>query len=162
MDPVKRHASSLLLASGIAVVFAGLSAALGFTAGGMIASVAAIASLLYAGGLWFGSAPATLAVAGADTVIVFDRSLRITAGGAPGASLLLRFPEPLRPEIEMRCHLALRGEHTHFDCEHGGARLSFDIAPIQSVSGTVLYGVLIAGSGVPMRAVSAAPLTTVA
>jgi hypothetical protein len=162
MDPVKRHASSLLLASGIAVVFAGLSAALGFTVGGMIASVAAIAALLYAGGIWFGGVPTTMAVAGADTVIVFDRSLRITAGGAPGASVLLRFPEPLRPEIEMRCHLALRGEHTHFDCEHGGARLSFDIAPVQTVSGTVIYGILIAGSGMRVRTVSAAPLTTVA
>ena len=86
---------------GIMLVFTGLSAALGFTVIGILASVAAIAALLYAGAVWFGEAPVTPIPAGADeTLIVFDRSLRVAAGGAPGVSVLARFPELLRPEIE--------------------------------------------------------------
>jgi hypothetical protein len=95
-------------------------------------------------------------------VIVFDRLLHVVAGPATGASLLSQFPAPLRPELEMRCRLALRGEHTHFSCEHAGARVSFDISPVHSVSGVVLYGIVVAGQGKPMPAVAPAPLTTVA
>ena len=125
-------------------------------------SAVAIAALFYVGGAWFGGAPAPLVPAGSETVIVFDRSLRVAAGAAPGTPLLSRFPEPLRPEIEMRCRLALKGEHTHFDCEHAGARFSFDIAPVPSIHGMVLYGVLITGSGKRVPAATASPLTTVA
>jgi hypothetical protein len=162
MNHVKRALSSVLLACGIVLVFFGLSTALGFTLGGVIASVAAIAALLYAGGVWFGDSPAQLTTPGADTVIVFDRLLKIAAGPASGSSLLAQFPEPVRPELEMRCQLALRGEHTHFSCEHNGARISFDISPVQTVNGVVLYGVVVAGQGRPMPAVTPAPLTTVA
>jgi hypothetical protein len=49
--------SSLLMAAGIVLVFYGFSSALGFTVTGTLASVAAIAALLYAGGVIFGSAP---------------------------------------------------------------------------------------------------------
>jgi hypothetical protein len=162
MGEMKRPASSILLAGGLFLVFVGLSAALGFGTGGMLASIAVIVALLYAGGLWLGSAPATLAAAGAETVIVFDRSLRVAAGAAPGTPILSRFPEALRPEIEMRCRLALKGEHTHFECEHAGTRISFDISPVQSIQGVVLYGVLVAGSGMRVPAVANAPATTVA
>ena len=163
MGVFKRAASSVLLASGIVFVFSGLSAALGFTTAGMLASIAAIAALLYAGGTWFGGAPASFSPAGgAETVIVFDRSLRIAAGATPGTPLLSRFPEPLRPEIEKACRLALSGEHTHFDCEHAGARVHFDISPVQSITGMVLYGVLITGSGVRVPAGTRSPLATVA
>jgi hypothetical protein len=162
MALVKRIVSSVLLASGIVLVFAGLSAALGFTAGGMLASVAAIAALLYAGGVWFGAPPVSLVPAGSDTILVFDRALRVAAGAAPGVSVLSQFPEPIRPEIEVRCRAALRGEHTHFACEHAGKRIAFDIAPVQSLNGMVLYGVVISGSGVRAVSLSTAPLTTVA
>jgi hypothetical protein len=53
----KRLISSLLMAAGIVLVFYGFNSALGFTVIGMIASVAAIVSLLYAGGVLFGAAP---------------------------------------------------------------------------------------------------------
>jgi hypothetical protein len=163
MGVLKRVASSVLLAGGIVFVFTGLSAALGFTAAGLVASIAAIAALLYAGGTWFGGAPATFAPAGgSETVIVFDRSLRIAAGATPGTPLLSHFPEPLRPEIEMACRLALRGEHAHFECDHAGARIHFDVSPVQSIIGMVLYGVLIAGSGMRVPAATGSPLATVA
>jgi hypothetical protein len=162
MADVKRLASSVLLAAGIVLVFAGLSASLGFTVGGMVASIALIAALLYAGGSWFGAAPPAIAVAGADRVLVFDRTLHIAAGAAPGTPLLSQFPEPLRPEIEVRCRAALGGEHSHFACEHGGRRIQFEIAPVQPMAGAVLYGILIAGTGAPLAAVASRPLTTVA
>jgi hypothetical protein len=162
MGSLRRALSSILLAAGIVTILAGLSAAFGFTPGGIVASVIAVATLLYAGGLWFGGTSHQIAAPGADIVIVFDRSLKITAGPGPGTTVMMQFPEPLRPEIEMRCRLALRGEHTHFECEHGGARLAFEIAPIQSVQGVVTYGVLISGSGIISPATAATPLTTVA
>jgi hypothetical protein len=58
--------------------------------------------------------------------------------------------------------MALRGEHTHFSCEHDGARIAFDVSPVQSINGVVLYGVVVVGQGRPMPVVTPAPLTTVA
>ena len=162
MGLVKRVVSSLLLASGIVLVFAGLSNALGFSPTGILASVAAIAALLYAGGVWFGGSPAQLTTPGADTVLVFDRLLQIVSGPGTGTSLLAQFPAPIRPELEMRCRMALAGQHTHFSCEHAGARMSFDISPVQSISGIVLYGIVVAGQGTPVPALTPTPLTTVA
>lgn len=59
----KRLVSSFLMAAGIVLVFYGFSSALGFTTVGVLASVAAISALLYAGGVLFGSAPATQSAA---------------------------------------------------------------------------------------------------
>jgi hypothetical protein len=159
MVSVKRLASSWLLALGIVLVFAGMSASLGFTGGGMVASVAAIVALLYAGGIWFGS-PAAVAPAGTETVFVFDRALRVAAGAAPGTPLLSRFPEPMQAEIGARCRAALRGEATHFRCDHAGYWLEFDVTPVHTSSGPVLYGVLICGRGAAVAAAASSPLTT--
>jgi hypothetical protein len=162
MARVKRLASSLLLAVGIVLVFAGLNAALGFSLGGMIASVAAIATLLYAGAVWFGPPPPTLAPAGGELVIVFDRSLHIVAGATPGAPLLHQFPAAMRDAVEPHCRAALAGDHSHFACEFGGRHMEFEVAPVQMMGGAVLYGVLIAGSGTPVPAATRRPVTTVA
>ena len=155
MPTAKRVVSALLLAGGIGLVFTGLSAALGFTILGVVASIAAIAALLYAGAVWFGGAAAAPLPAGAQTLILFDRALRVAAGRAPGVSILAQFPERIRPDIEVRCRAALSGEHSHFQCEHAGARFSFDIAPVP-INGLVMYGVLISGSGVPVAHMSVA------
>jgi hypothetical protein len=162
MPAARRVVSALLLVCGIVLVFAGLSSALGFTLIGATASIAAIVALLYAGAVWFGGAPMPLVPAGGGTVTVFDRSLHIATGFAPGVSVLTQFPERLRPEIEVRCRAALRGEYSHFDCEHGGAGVSFEIAPVQTLHGLVLYGVIISGSGERVAGLSISPLTTVA
>jgi hypothetical protein len=162
MRLVKRVLSFVLLACGIVLVCAGLGTTLGFTPAGVAVNVAAIAALLYAGGMWFGGASPQLAAPGADVVMVFNRLLQVVSGPANGTSLLAQFPAPIRPELEMRCRMALRGEHTQFSCEHAGARIYFDISPVQSVAGVVLYGIVIAGKGMPMPAVTIAPLTTVA
>ena len=152
MGPMTRAVPSLLLAGGIVVLFAGLTAALGGGLTGTVASAAAIAALLYAGALWFGGSSGALAAPAGETVIVFDRTLRVSAGLGQGSSILLQFPAPLRPEIDLRCRLALAGQHTHFECEHAGARLSFDIAPVQTICGVVVYGVVMSGAGIPAAA----------
>lgn len=56
---LKRLLSSFLMATGIVLVFYGFNAALGFTVVGMFASLAAIASLLYAGAVLFGTTTET-------------------------------------------------------------------------------------------------------
>ena len=162
MARVKRLVSSLLLATLIVLVFAGLSGALGFSVAGMVASVAAIATLLYAGAVWLAPPPPTLAPSGSETVIVFDRSLHIAAGATPGTPLLSQFPAALRAEIEAHCRAALRGEHSHFVCEMGGRRVAFDVGPVQTIAGVVLYGVLITGSGARVEALTPKPVATVA
>jgi hypothetical protein len=161
MAGVKRLLSSVLLGCGMVLVFTGLSASLGFTLPGVLASIAAIAALLFAGGVWFGQ-PAVPVPAGAEAVVVFDRDLKVATGLAAGASILLRFPEPLRPDIERRCRAALRGESSHFTCDIGGRRFVFDAAPVTAGSPLVLYGVLVTASGVDAPAVPAAPVATVA
>jgi hypothetical protein len=146
MGNTTRLMSSLLLAAGLVLVFAGLNHALGYSAPAMAASVAVIVALLYAGGVWFGGAPA-VAPAGAASVTVFDRDLRVVAGAASAARVTQRFPAALRPEIEARCQAALRGESARFTCEMDGRLVTFDAAPIAAASGQILYGVLIAGMG---------------
>lgn len=127
-----RLASSLLLSAGIVFVFSGLSAALGFSAMGMLTSVGAIAALLYAGAVWFGTAAPSAEPA---HVLVFDHSLRLLSG----ASLLAQFPESAHAEIRMRCSAALNGQRGHFIV---GAR-AFHASAIVSSDGAILYGALV-------------------
>ena len=63
---MKRLLSSFLMATGIVLVFYGFNAALGFTWIGMLASLAAITSLLYAGGVLFGEAASSREASTAD------------------------------------------------------------------------------------------------
>jgi hypothetical protein len=134
MARAKQLAASVLFAAGIVLVFGGLSSALGFTVSGVLASVAAIAGLLYAGGIWFG-APARAAPSGAQ---MFDQRLELTTGGP----VLLQFPESLRAEIRVRCLAALAGERARFSLEGR----TFQVLPIVDVEGVVVYGVLIEGA----------------
>jgi hypothetical protein len=153
----KNAASSLLMSAGVALTFLGLSAALGFTAGGMVASAAAVAALLYAGGTWF-SRPSASAPPGSATIVVFDRRLRVVTGASSGVSVSAVFPPSIRSDIETRCEAALRGEPSHFICEHHQSRFVFDVAPVQNVAGVVLFGVLISGAGADRDLVSATAL----
>lgn len=134
MPRAKHLVASVLLAAGIVLVFAGLSSALGFTVSGMVASVAVIAGLLYAGGIWFG-APARTAPSGA---LMFDQRLELTTGGP----VLAQFPEPLRAEIRVRCLAALAGERARFTID-GRA---FQVLPVVDVDGMVRFGVLVEGA----------------
>jgi hypothetical protein len=161
MRLVTRAVSSVVLAGVIVAVLAAVTAALGSSPSGIVASVVVAAALLYASSRWLGGSQ-QLAAPGATTVIVFDRLLQVVAGPSTGGSLLAQFPAAIRPELEMRCQMALRGEHTYFSCECGGVRLSFDVSPVQNPNGPVTYGVLLAGHGPAMPVLAPAPLTTVA
>ncbi len=161
MGTMRNGASALLFACGIVLTLAGLTSALGFTVGGVLASVAVVAALLYAGGAWF-RAPAVRAPDGADTIIVFDRSLRAASGASSGVPVPQCFPPAMRSQIEAHCRAALRGDHTHFSCEHGPVRHAFEAAPVQTRNGVVVYAVLIAGTGIYSTRPATEPVTTTA
>jgi len=147
MPPRARLASSLLLVAGLACVFAGLSAALGFTAGGMIASAAAIVALLYAGAVWFGESGRT------DEAVVFGRDLIVSAGPLSGRSVVELFPSAMRGEIAAHCREALDGCAAQFTCAGDPAARAFEVAPIRTPEGAIVYAVLLSGALVRSRAV---------
>jgi hypothetical protein len=133
MPAARRLTSSLLLAGGIVLVFAGINAALGYSAPGIVASVAAIAGLLYAGAAWGQSAP------GPTRVLVFDHHLQLTTG----EPLLARFPEDQRDEVRAKATATLAGARASVLLE-GRPML---MAPITSDAGAVLYGAIVESSG---------------
>ena len=145
MAPLKRLLSSVLLAGGVGLVLIGFSAALGFTAAGVIASVAAVAALLYAGATWFGGRVPVRARRAAVTapVVVFDCEYRIVGGPLAGERVSSRYPEPLRPEIDRHCAAALAGTSARFACVHAGQTFAFDTVPVRSADGRIVYGILL-------------------
>jgi hypothetical protein len=142
MTALSRVASSVFFAIGIALVLIGLSAALGFSIAGVVASAAAVASLLYAGGVWFGDKSGRLA----PTVLVFDRELCITGGPHAGRPVASKFPSSIRDEIERRCAAAIAGRHSRFTVTDGGRQRTFDAAPVLSGHAYEIAGVLVEGA----------------
>ena len=142
-----RVASSVLLAGGVTLVFAGLASSLAFSTTGMIASAAAIVALLYAGGVWFGGAPR-----GDASVVLFTPQLMVAAGPLAGRAMLDLFPRPMRKEIDAQCRAALAGESRRFSPAAGA---TFDAAPVRSADGLIVYGILIQGAATPERAAAA-------
>jgi hypothetical protein len=140
MPPSRRAASTALLACGVILVFAGFTAALGVSAAGLAASLAAVAGLLYAGAVWFGARAAPL------DALVFDHRLVLAAGAAKGRLLVDLFPKALRSELEQYCRAALAGHAAHFSCAADPERRVFEVAPIRTADGLVLYGILLSGS----------------
>ena len=157
MPTAKRVVSAVLLACGIILVFAGLSAALGFTALGILASVAAIAALLYAGAVWFGEAPSRRSPPAPKP----SSSSIARCAWRPAARRACRswrsFPSACAPKSKRGAARPSAANIRTSTATHAGARLSFDIAPVQ-IHGVVLYGVLISGSVVPVAHMAAVPL----
>src|SRR6188768_2507608 len=122
--------SSVLLAGGVVLVFAGLSSALGFSLPGIFASCAAIAALLYAGAVWFGDTRR------ADpSVVLFTRALTVASGPLAGRPLTDMFPSAMRSELDARCRDALAGTASHFTCGSGAGRVSFSVTPVRDPAG---------------------------
>ena len=143
MNP-NRVGSSVLLAGGVVLVFAGLTSALGYSTAGVVASAAAIVALLYAGAVWFGGAPRT------DTsVILFTPQLTVAAGPLTGRAMADLFPAASRKEIESRCRAALTGAPQRFT---GSGGETFEAAPIRGADGAIVYGILISGAATTARA----------
>jgi hypothetical protein len=154
MAPLKRLVASVLLGCGVLLVFTGFSSALGFTPLGIVASLAAIATLMYAGAAWFPAAPASAPIR--EPLLVFDRHCRIVGGPAAGEALASRFPEILRPEIERRCAAALNGTSARFPCLQNGRMVIYDALPVRAADGEVVYGILLTGSVESMPAAASA------
>lgn len=141
MARMNRVASSVLFASGIGLVLLGLSAALGFSIPGVIASIAAVAALLYAGSVWFGDRNGAIA----PSVLVFNRELLLVGGSHAGEPVASRFPAGIREEIERRCSAAVAGYHSRFTCIDRGRERVFDAAPVVSGRSSEISGVLVEG-----------------
>ena len=143
MANANRLISSVLLAAGVLLVFAGFTRALGFTSSGVAASLAPITALVYAGATWFGPAAPRAEPATTVTVMVFDGDRRIVGGDTAGQPLAAQFPEILRPEIERRCTAALAGTAARFPCFHDGRIILFDALPVRNADGTIVFGMLL-------------------
>src|SRR4051812_40038183 len=133
--------STVLLSGGVVLVFGGLSSALGYSLPGVLASAAAIAALLYAGGVWFGEASR-----GDPALVLFTPSLAIARGPLGGRAVSEIFPDQMRLEIDARCRAALAGAASTFTCGTGADRLDFSVTPVRDASGVVTYGLLLSGS----------------
>jgi hypothetical protein len=144
MSPFTRYASSILFAGGLVLVFTGLTAAFGFSLVGILASIAVVAALLYAGGVWFGGSTDTTA----PTVLVFDRHLRIAVGPHAGESVVSRFPLPIRAELERRCVAAIGGHSSRFVCSDGTRDRTFDVAAVLTAQQSPISGLLVEGATV--------------
>jgi hypothetical protein len=142
MSRAKRAISLCLLAAGVLLVFTGVNTAVGFSAIGVVSSAAAVAALLYSGAVWFG-APARHHPPGVDSIVVFDRSLRVAAGALRGVRLTACFPPAARTALEARCREALAGNGARFSCGSGRERLEFDAVPVRAADGTIVYGLLL-------------------
>ena len=153
----KRVLSSLMLGAGVVLMFAGLSSALGFSPGAMLASAAAIATLLYAGATWFTPpAPTVSSDHGAQPLLIFNRAGRIVSGPAAGETLASQFPERVRGEIERRSTAALTGTGVRFLCFVDDRPVMFDALPVRNIDGAVEYGILVWAESVsPLVAASA-------
>jgi hypothetical protein len=152
---MNRAASYTLLAGGLLLVFAGLSAALGFSTSGMLASAAAIVALLYAGGVWFGAASCD-----DGSIVLFTRGLTVAHGPFAGRPVRDLFPGAPAEEIEARCREALDGHRARFSCGTGPARRTFSANPVRIEDGVIMYGVLTSDTVTP--AVTRDRLTPVA
>lgn len=142
-----RVASTVLLAGGVFLVFAGLSRALGLSVGGVVASTAAIVALLYAGGVWFGeSSHQDL------SLVLFTRELTVASGPAHGKRVSSLFANRIEGEIEARCREALDGHACRFTAASDGARHTIEVAPVRTAEGLIVYGVLLSGPLVTIAA----------
>ena len=62
-----RMLSNVLFLGGLALVFVGITSAIGVSVAGVLATAAAVAALLYAGAVWFGGAVASKKTPSATT-----------------------------------------------------------------------------------------------
>ena len=156
MADLPRLGSAVVLVVGVLLVFGGLSAALGFTPLGIVASIGAIVSLLYAGAVWFGQPRPGPIPQPPPAVVVFDRERRIVTGPAAGQPLAMQFAEILRPEIERRCNGALAGTAAQFVCLQNGSLVVFDALPVRTAEGAIVYGILLTAGSAPAAVAASA------
>ena len=143
MADIKRLVSSVLFGLGGLLVFAGLNAALGFSAAGFAASLALIGALLYAGAVWFAPRPEPPSTEPLATPVVFDGAGRMVSGAAPGQPLSTHFPETSRVEVARCCAAALSGVAGRVAIDYQGRPMVFEFLPVRSGDGSVVYGLMV-------------------
>lgn len=136
-----RVASTVLLAGGVLLIFGGMSSTLGFSTSGIVASLAAVAALLYAGGVWFGATPNADA-----SIVVFTRELLVAGGALNGRRVTELFDAGMRSDIESACRDAIDGRPARFSTGRGSMRRTFEAGCVRGADGLVIYGVLLSGA----------------
>ena len=101
MSRMREVLSIGLLIAGVALVFVGVTRSVGFSQTD-IASLAAVAVLLYSGAVFCG-ASATTHSEQRDTIFVFDRTFRLVSGGHKGLPIRAVLSEIPDADIESRC-----------------------------------------------------------
>ena len=146
MAELKRLFSSVLLAVGMLLVFDGLLTALGFTASGMVISIAVVVALIYTGAVWF-SPPSRRASAGPwREPLVFDRAGLILSGAERSRPLTAQFSDAMRAEVAQHAAAAFAGLPGRLTLEgnHRGVELEF--LPVRNASGVVVFGIVVASA----------------
>jgi hypothetical protein len=141
MPRLKQVVSTVLLASGVMLVFAGVTRSVGFSPLGIAASLAAVVALLYSGAVFFGSPPPS--TDSSDTVFVFDRTFRLVSGPHRGLPIRAVLPALASADLESRCAAVLDGSSERLSFALGSRRMQIDAVPVRDASGTILYGMLI-------------------
>jgi hypothetical protein len=142
MISLRRLLPHVLFASGVVLVLTGLSAAQ--STAGMVASVSAVAALLYVGAVWFGGVPSPRK-AGTE-ILLFDGAMRIVSPSIRGRSVVSAFPDSSRSAVEQACAAALAGEFTRFAIDG----VQFSVVPIRGNDGRVIYGMITAADALAM------------
>ena len=145
MANVRRPLAFVLLLGGVALIFLGLTRAVGVTRSGVLVSLVAIGALLLTGGIWFGApAPRTRVTSAADdgSPILFDVQGRLVSGPHAGQPVTSRFPEAARLEVERHCVTVLAGRAARFPCVWDGTPIMFEGLPVRSADGVIVYGLL--------------------
>ena len=146
MANVRRALPFVLLLVGVALISLGLARALGITPYGLVVSLAAIAALLLAGGIWFGaSAPRThvTPAAGDGSPILFDLQGCLVSGPDAGQPVTSLFLEAARLDVERHCVTVLAGRAARFPCVWDGTPIVFQGLPVRSADGVIVYGLLV-------------------
>ena len=138
----RRLVSPVLFAAGVALVLIGMSAAQGWSAPGIVASVAAIAALLYVGGVWFGSAAPS--ASGRAAVMVFDADLRLVSSARQGEPVVSAFPAADRHAVRHACASAMAGEFTRITA----SGMQFSVVPVRAGDGRVILGMIVTADAI--------------
>lgn len=141
-----RPLSTLLLVAGVALVFAGITRAMGLSLGAVIAAAAAIGALLYAGAVWFGRPRERC------SAVIFTRALVVAAGDQAGCAVGDLFPVAMSAEVVARCRAALQGQGSAFTPDGDPAHRTFEAVPIRSADGAIACGLLMIGARLPAAA----------
>jgi hypothetical protein len=138
-----RPLSTVLFIAGVALLFAGITRAVGFSLAGVIATAAAVGALLYAGAVWFGRPRERC------SAVIFTRELIVAAGERAGSGIGDLVPVAVSAEVIARCRAALDGQGSAFAPVSDPSRRTFEALPIRSADGAIACGLLLIGMRLP-------------